>query len=216
MGGQTNIKIGNEPELLKLAAKSGCQCLFIGIETIDQRNLKDVNKGINKVSLYEKLFKNIRKNGIVCEASLIVGFDNDDASTFKDISNFLIRNKVPVLYLFILTPFAGTRLYEELEKEGRIIHKDWSKYDALNVVYSPKLISTKELESGYWQTLQKFYSIPSLFRRLSSQLIKHKCDGLIRNIIFNRLAKKKIHPYSFWYWPGLKILTPFSKYLKGI
>ena len=214
--GQSNISIGNEPELLKLSAKSGCQSLFIGIETIDQRNLKDVNKGINQVSLYEKLLKNIRKNGIVCEASLIVGFDNDDASTFKEILNFLIKNKLPLLYLFILTPFAGTRLYEELEKEGRIIHKNWSKYDGSNVVYSPKLISAKELESSYWQTLQKFYSIPSILRRLFSLPIKNKHSTLITNIIYNRLTKKKLHPFSLWYWPGLKILTPFLRYLKGI
>jgi len=178
--------------------------------------LKDVNKGINKVSLYEKQLNNIRKNGIICEASLIVGFDNDDASTFKDILNFLIKNKVPLLFLFILTPFAGTRLYEELEKAGRIIHKNWSKYDASNVVNSPKLISTKELESGYWQTLQIFYSIPSILRRLSSLPIKSKHNTLIENIIYNRLTKKKIHPYSFWCWPGLKFLSPFSRYLKGI
>ncbi len=214
--GQSNINIGNEPELLKLAAKSGCRNLFVGIETINQRNLKDVNKGINKVSLYEKLLKNIRKSGIVCEASLIVGFDNDNTSTFKEILNFLIKNKVPLLYLFILTPFPGTRLYKELEKEGRIIHKNWSKYDGLNVVYSPKHISAKELESSYWQTLQKFYSIPSILRRISFQFIRNIHITLIYNIFFNRLAKKKMHPYSFWYWPGLKIVTPFSRYLKGV
>jgi radical SAM superfamily enzyme YgiQ (UPF0313 family) len=182
-GGQCNINIGDEPELLKLAAKSGCKSLFIGIETIDQRNLKDVNKGINKVNLYEKLLSNIRKSGIICEASLIVGFDNDDTSTFKEILNFLIRNKIPILFLYILTPFVGTRLYEELEKEGRIVDKNWSKYDGTNVVYSPKLISAKELESGYWQTLQKFYSIRSILRRLSFQFIKNKHNTLIQNII---------------------------------
>ncbi len=66
----------------------------------------------------------------------------------------------------ILTPFPGTKLFKRLEKEGRIIHKDWSKYDAKNVVFSPSLMTSTELLNGYKKVIRQIYSFDSIYKKL--------------------------------------------------
>jgi len=68
----------------------------------------------------------------------------------------------------ILTPFPGTSLFEKLERQGRILTRDWSKYNSrTDVVYQPKQMSTTELLAGFQYANQRFYSLPSIARRLS-------------------------------------------------
>lgn len=93
-GCQCTLNITDDPQLLDLAAESGCIHMFIGIETINAASLKSVNKSFNRVEKYEKALETLRQRGIHVEASMIVGFDEDREDIFDTMLAFLTRNKL--------------------------------------------------------------------------------------------------------------------------
>lgn len=165
-GSQASITLARDPELLELAAKSGCTSLFVGIESVSQETLASANKSFNKVSDYEKSIKMFHDHGILINAGMIFGFDNDDETVFERTVDFLQRNRVGLVLFSILTPFPGTGFYKRLESEGRIIDKNWSHYDGRNVVFKPKNLSPEALQDGFHWAYHKFYSIPSILNRI--------------------------------------------------
>ena len=68
--------------------------------------------------------------------------------------------------LNILTPFPGTKLFKRFEKEKRILHRDWDKYDTKHVVFSPSGMSADELFAGYRRILREVYSFDSILKKL--------------------------------------------------
>jgi radical SAM superfamily enzyme YgiQ (UPF0313 family) len=92
--------------------------------------------------------------------------DWDEPDVFGKTLDFLYGAKIDALQATILTPFPGTVLFDELDKQGRIIDKDWSKYDFNNVVFEPKKMSREMLKNGHDWVLREFYSQNSVLRRL--------------------------------------------------
>ena len=165
-GSQCHLGLANDPELLSLAAQSGCTHMFIGIETVSQANLKGVHKSFNKVSQYEESIARFHDQGIVVNAGMIFGLDEDDDSVFPTTVEFLEKNKVELTLFNILTPLPGTRLYARLEEEGRIIHRNWSHYDGRHVVFQPKKMSPETLRDGFFWAFHHLYSLRSMLTRL--------------------------------------------------
>ncbi len=170
-GGQASIKIGEDTELLNLAHESGCRLLFIGIESVNQSNIDLINKkGVNQVTKYKDSLKRIQDKGIRIIGSFIIGLDDDDEGVIDQIFDFIEDNHIAHPVVNILTPFPGTRLFEQLERENRIIDRDWSHYDLTHVVIKPKKMSPEKLMEGYIRllgklnryqyrrTLEKFYT----------------------------------------------------------
>ena len=165
--GQSSINIAHDDELLELAAKSGCKGLFIGFESISEKSLGEANKLQNKISFYEKAVKKIHQFGIFIEGAFIFGFDHDDKNIFRRTVKFIERVKLDAVQFTILTPLPGTKLYEKLERERRILDRDWSNYDFTHVVFRPKLMSPEELTEGLRWAYRRIYSLPSIFKRLA-------------------------------------------------
>jgi len=153
-------------DLIDDFAESGCKSLFIGFESINEKSIQSVGKRQNKISKYEELIKLLHDRNIMVNASLVFGFDNDDKSVFKNTLNWLIKNKIETMTSHILTPYPGTKLYERLEKEGRIIDNDLTHYNTSNVVFQPKNMTPRELRSGYLQMYKDFYSFKNIMKRL--------------------------------------------------
>jgi radical SAM superfamily enzyme YgiQ (UPF0313 family) len=168
--GQSSLLLGRDDELLKLAAKSGCIGLLLGFESLSSQNLQSIHKGCNKVEHYEESIKKLHDHGILIQASFIFGLDHDDKHVFEKTVAFLTRNKVAAVSFSILTPFPGSKLFKNLEGEGRIIDRDWSKYDFESVVFKPKLMTPEELQDGKKWAGREFYSYRSILSRLSASL----------------------------------------------
>lgn len=166
-GSQCSLSLANDPELLKLAAESGCGAMFVGIETLSQDNLLGVNKGFNKVSSYQEYIKKFHDNGIMLNAGIIFGFDNDDESVFEKTVNFLIKNHIGLVLFSILTPLPGTGFYKKVEQEGRIIDRDWTHYDGRHILFKPKLMSPEVLQDGLYWSYRQFFSYRSIIKRLT-------------------------------------------------
>ena len=165
---QAGIEAAKDDEFLELAARSGCKQLFIGFESISQASLNEVSKAGNRVDEYARAIERIHSHGISVQAGIVFGFDHDPEAVFGETLDFLEATGVQNATFNILTPFPGTRLHERLEAEGRILTRDWSKYNSrTDVVFQPAQMSPEALLAGYQYANERFYSWRSIYRRLS-------------------------------------------------
>jgi len=142
--GNVNI-LGKDDELLKLASKAGCTRWFVGFESISQDSINNIGKGSNKVKDYSLSIKKLHDHGMYILGSFIFGFDADTKDIFDKTLDFFNNYDIDHGLFNILTPFPGTPLFNRLDKEERIITKDWSKYNLHNVVFKPKNMTPEDL-----------------------------------------------------------------------
>jgi radical SAM superfamily enzyme YgiQ (UPF0313 family) len=165
-GGQTSITFAKDDELLRLYAKSGGRYAFIGLESLSQNNLKGINKPWSKAEDYEEAISKIHRAGINVIGSFIFGLDNDDPSVFQHTLDFVMKTRIAVAQYHILTPFPGTRLYDRMEKDRRILERDWSKYHTSEVVFQPANMTVEELQEGYNWIFRQTYTVPNILKRV--------------------------------------------------
>ncbi|MDR0489748.1 MAG: B12-binding domain-containing radical SAM protein [Oscillospiraceae bacterium] len=148
--GQGTMNTAKDDEVLHLMYESGCRIYSIGLESISETCLKEVNKTkTNKIAEYEEALKNLTRHGIHPSAFFIFGFDGDNKTVFKETMGFIEKNRIISPFFSILTPYPGTRLYDRLEP--RIIDRDWASYNVTQCVFTPALMTPDELNEGaYW------------------------------------------------------------------
>jgi radical SAM superfamily enzyme YgiQ (UPF0313 family) len=164
--GQASVNIANDPEILRLCQRSGCVGVFIGFETLSPETLSAVGKRVNRPGQYYDVVQKIHDHGIGIDGSFVFGFDTDDEGVFDHTLEFVTKAKLEVAYFSILTPYPGTRLHQRLDREGRILSRDWSIYDANHVVYQPRNFTPDQLLERYHQTFSAAYSISGIAKRL--------------------------------------------------
>ncbi|MCL4465909.1 MAG: B12-binding domain-containing radical SAM protein [Chloroflexi bacterium] len=164
--GQADLNIARDEELLATAAASGCTGLLIGIESISQANLAAVGKRTNVAERYEAAIARIQAHGIAVHGAFLVGLDEDSEDAFAETLRFARRVRLESAQFNIPTPYPGTRLYAELEREGRIFDRDWSHYGSDRVVYTPRRLSVKRLQEGHDWLWREFYSLPCTWQRI--------------------------------------------------
>lgn len=190
--------IGDDKELLALMKRSGCLHINIGMETISAENLKLINKKQNKEWKYVDQLRAIREADIDYSINIMFGLDGDKPDVFANTVEFLIANKVPTSYMFILAPRVGLKIREQLKSEGRILYDDWTKYSSYEAVFAPKGMTKEELEKGFWWAQKKFYSLPSIFRRLLCPPTKGTLQALVPNLFFSWGVRWGIHPLMYY------------------
>ncbi|HTS26114.1 MAG TPA: radical SAM protein [Bryobacteraceae bacterium] len=164
---QASVHAGRDDEFLETAARSGCKQLFIGLESISQRSVEGVHKGFNQVEEYARIVNRIHVHGIAVQAGIVFGFDQDTPEIFQDTLDFLEEVGVQNATFNILTPYPGTTLFRRLDEAGRILTRDWRKYNArADVVYQPARMSPEQLLAGYRYANERFYSLASIAKRL--------------------------------------------------
>lgn len=195
---QGSLSMARDEELLELIAKSGCLAMFIGFESLSQASLNEANilktgiKGGNVMESYAADIRKIHNYGIGICGSFVFGFDSDDETAFEKTVKFAQENDIEAAHFGMLTPFPDTPLYAKLESEGRIIERNWSKYDCDHVVIQPAKMSIETLEDGYYWSLQEFYSAKSILQRLGIYPIRllfkgkkiYSFKSIIENWIF--------------------------------
>jgi len=169
--GNANVLFKDE-ELLKLAHEAGCISWTIGFDSISQKSLDSIGKKTNVANQYISVIDKIHDFGMNVEGSFMFGFDADTPDIFDSTFDFICRSDVDKAEFHILTPFPGTPLFDQLEKQNRIVIKDWSKYDGKNVVYKPKNLTAEDLINGIQKMYNGFYNPSNILRIIGRNVNK--------------------------------------------
>lgn len=154
-GSQVCITIAEHDDLLKAAARSGANTFYIGFESVDPAALKSMDKGVNlrpKIAGYKEAIKRMHAHGIGIIGGFILGSDVDTVESFKITADFINETGIDGCQFTIMTPFPGTRFYEEMQKNDRLLYTDcptdWERYNAYEAVIQPRNMTLAELEKG--------------------------------------------------------------------
>jgi radical SAM superfamily enzyme YgiQ (UPF0313 family) len=156
------LDVTGDPALVREMALAGCTGVFIGFESLTDQNLADARKRTPRAEDYARRLRIFRDHGIQVNGIFVVGFDGDRKDTFATLVQWIEANRMECATFHILTPYPGTPLFRRLEAEGRLLHRDWEKYDTAHVVFRPKHLTPEELLLGYdWLYRGCFHTDPS-------------------------------------------------------
>ncbi len=168
--GQASISITEDLELLKYAADSGCYGLLVGIESITDVGLKKYKKSKNDFTSLKTSVKILRDHGIAVLAHMVFGNDFDTKDLMVETLERLYELDIASATLGILVPYPGTKLAENLEKQERILTKDWDLYDINHLVFKPQNFSCEEFVEQVQHIRHEFFS----FNKMLSRAINYR------------------------------------------
>lgn len=144
----SSLDVAFDDEALRLAKESGCVQLAIGFETLHPEKLPktSVNQKVRSTKDLLMLIKKIKSYGISVRGAFILGLDESTHRDYWRLLTFFMRARLHYIALGILTPFPGSRLYRRLEREERVLSRDWRKFDCLHVVFRPKNMSALSVQ----------------------------------------------------------------------
>ncbi|UCG82038.1 MAG: B12-binding domain-containing radical SAM protein [Dehalococcoidia bacterium] len=191
---QVGIDFATNSDVLKLAKKAGCLVAFIGFESLNDECLKSMNKVRNlKVgaSNYKDVVRRIRDHGILVAGAFVLGGDGDMKDVFDRTTQFILDSKMDGAQISILTPLPGTRLYNRLKQEGRLLltryPSDWKHYGFTEAVFKPKHMTPDELEEGATRVYRDTCSMVKSFKRaLNSAVQSRSSYGGVTMFSYNR------------------------------
>ncbi len=180
---QMSVNALQNANFVKLLAKSGCKCLFIGFETTNIETLKQMNKMANlKKDSYDIAIQNCVNNDILIAAGLIVGSDNDTRETIEETYKFVSKHQIIFCNFVNLLPFPGTDFYKRLKKEGRLIFDKWWLEDIApyhHALFITKHFNEKEMATLGYNYIKRYYTYKEIFRRFINSKYKLKSRILI-------------------------------------
>lgn len=177
---ETDISIADNDEALDLLRESGCRQLLIGFESVSEKSLlgiDDSNWKLARRDKYIDAIEKIQSRGISVNGCFITGLDGDGPHIFEEIRDFIFESRLVEAQVTVLTPFPGTRLYERLRLEGRLLkEKFWDSCTLFDVNFRPKSMSVHELEQGLLWLFAEIYNEEAFSRR------KRHYMNLVRNL----------------------------------
>ena len=179
---QTSILFGEDPELVRLAARAGLKIVFVGMESINPNTLKSYGKSINLKQLqqnrYKELIARIRNEGIAFLGAFVLGGDEDNLSVFHSTLKFIKSSHIDVIQVTKPTPLPGTQLWENLQKENRILNQDfpqaWDDYRLTKMVFKPIQMSIENVYMGFTYLRKAYYSFWETIKRTLSTFFATK------------------------------------------
>lgn len=163
---QVRADVTRDRELMELFRRANCLYVYVGIESVNPRSLEAYNKKIT-VEEIERSIAVFHEYGVRVHGMFVLGSDQDDIETVKATSRFAKKNNIDTIQFMMLTPLPGTRQYQQLVEEDRLLTKDWGLYDAHHVVFEPKNLTPLELQVETLRAMRSFYSIPQILKGIS-------------------------------------------------
>ncbi len=197
---QASIDIAEDTELLAAMKDGGCAGLFVGLETFNSEALSEQDKAFNRPERYRDAIRTLHRHGMFVEAGMIVGFDADGPNVFHDTLEMLNWAGIDVIQLAVLTPLPGTPLFDAMK--DRIVDTNWEHYDYRHAVFTPKHMTTGELQGGADWLIRKFYAPSRILKRLYRWLtmpggLRMFAYPLALNLAYyGRVRRFRIHGYD--------------------
>ena len=182
------------PRLLEKAVACGLRSLFVGFETLDAENLRAQCKPQNLRRDYGEAIRRLHGLGVMVNGSFVFGMDGDDESVFDRTVEWAVGQGIETATFHILTPYPGTVTFQQMEAEGRVLHRDWDLYDTRHVVFRPARLGAEALEAGYGRAYREFYGWRNIVRGAST---KPTLAGGLRHAAY-AAGWKKFEP--LWDW----------------
>jgi len=166
---ETDVSIAENTDLLKKMRAAGCYQLLIGFESQNPARLDAIDRTgwkASKADSYIDAVREIQSHGITVNACFIVGLDGDGPEVFDRIREFDRVAEPLEIQVTVQTPFPGTRLYDRLQKEGRLDPVPfWNKCTLFDLVYDPIGMSRAEIETGMFDLFRDLYDEKAYQRR---------------------------------------------------
>ena len=170
---EASINLSDDEELMQLMVKAGFTSVFVGIETPNEESLAECNKFQNKNRDLVACVKKIQNFGLQVQGGFIVGFDNDPPSIFERLIAFIQESGIVTAMVGLLNAPRGTRLYQRLVKEGRLLKDISGDNTDFSTNFIPKM-DYKILIKGYKRIISRIYSPKNYYKRVIRFLKEYK------------------------------------------
>jgi radical SAM superfamily enzyme YgiQ (UPF0313 family) len=170
---EASINLADDPTLLKLMTQAGFDTVFVGIETPNEDSLVECGKNQNKGRDLVESVKRLQRAGLQVQGGFIVGFDSDTPSIFQQQVDFIQKSGIVTAMVGLLQAPPGTRLYERLSREGRVVDKmSGDNVDgSTNII--PKM-GLDPLQEGYRKLLGQIYAPKFYYERVLTFLHEYR------------------------------------------
>jgi radical SAM superfamily enzyme YgiQ (UPF0313 family) len=170
---EVSINLADDPELLSLMTRAGFDAVFVGIETPNEDSLVECSKTQNKGRDLMESVKRLQRAGLQVQGGFIVGFDNDTPSIFQQQIDFIQKSGIVTAMVGLLQAPPGTRLYDRLKREGRLVNE----MSGDNVDGSTNIIPKMGLDTlreGYRKILDQIYAPQLYYERVLTFLREYQ------------------------------------------
>jgi len=162
---QVSINLADDDELMRLMTQAGFNCVFVGIETPNEESLAECNKVQNKGRDLIACVKKIQQAGMEVQGGFILGFDHDNHAVFETLIRFIQESGIATAMVGLLNAPQGTKLYERMVREKRLLHDSTGDNTDLTMNFVPVMVY-KELLQGYRHVVQTIYSEKNYYNRV--------------------------------------------------
>jgi radical SAM superfamily enzyme YgiQ (UPF0313 family) len=187
------IDVTDDPSLVRAMALSGCTGVFVGFESLAAANLDAARKRTPRPDDYARRVRILHDHGIQVNGSFVLGFDGDGPDVFERTVDWIERARLECATFHVLTPYPGTPWFRQLEREGRILHRDWERYDTAHVVFRPARMTVEQLAQGYDWCYRRLFSFGSIWRRRPTDW----------HAVGTYLGMSLLYKRANWLWPFL-------------
>ena len=210
---ESSINLADDPELISLMVQTGFNTVFIGIETVHEESLAECGKFQNQNRNLIESIKKIQRLGLQVQGGFIVGFDNDPQSIFDAQIKFIQKSGIITAMVGLLNAVRGTRLYQRLEQEKRLIKSFSGNNTDFSLNFIPKM-NSKTLLAGYKKIIKTIYAPKYYYRRVKTFLGEYRpltknrgqfklcyLMALLKSVLrLGILGKERWHYWGLFFW----------------
>jgi len=214
---EASIDLADDPQLMELMVRAGFEEVFIGIETPHQGGLAESGKVQNKNRDLLASVKRIQQAGLQVHGGFIVGFDSDPTTIFDLQIRFIQESGIVTAMVGVLSALRGTRLYQRLEREGRLLKDSSGDNTAIDINFVPHM-KPEALIAGYQKILNTIYDPKLYYRRVIKlfreyrprtqgrfHLQKGHVGALFKSMLFlGVLGRERLHFWQLFFWSLLR------------
>ena len=170
---EASINLSDDEELMRLMVAAGFNTVFIGVESPNEESLDECDKFLNKNRDLIASIQKIQNHGLEVQGGFIVGFDSDPLSIFKSQINFIQKSGIVTAMVGLLNAPHGTRLYQRLKKEHRLLNGMSGDNTDCSINFVPKM-NYETLINGYQHILKTIYAPKQYYERVKILLREYK------------------------------------------
>ncbi|MHB8708180.1 MAG: B12-binding domain-containing radical SAM protein [Desulfuromonadales bacterium] len=210
---EASIDLADDRELMDLMVRAGFEEVFIGIETPHQEGLAESGKVQNKNRNLLASVRRIQQAGLQVHGGFIVGFDSDPATIFDLQIRFIQESGIVTAMVGVLSALRGTRLYQRLEREGRLLKDSSGDNTAIDINFVPQM-KPEMLIAGYQEILDTIYAPKNYYRRVIKLFREYRprphgrfhlqqghIGALFKSMLFlGVIGRERLHFWKLFFW----------------